>query len=158
MSCRVGCDEWSCGEASDIPEALFINVGKVKQDAQPVAGTNQIASRRSQTRSRVRRVREFEGDAMSKGVGATPDNAKRAQPCLVEHLESIEVWIDGLSPLEVKNDSQYALLEAVYEFANSTNNFDLPLRLGLKPEKTGDHRNSELLGVRRINSREGVNF
>src|SRR6266567_6783388 len=155
MGCRMGCDEWSRGEACNIPEALFIDVGKVKQDAQPVAGTNQIASRRSQTWSRVRRVREFEGDAVSKGVGATPDNAKRAQSCLVEHLDALEVWIDGLSPLEVKNDSQDALLEAVHEFANSTNNFDLPLRLSLKPEKTGDHRNGELLGVRRINSREG---
>src|SRR5437763_10682473 len=101
MGCRVGCDERCCGEASDIPEALFVDVGKIKQDAQSVAGTNQIPSRRGQPWPRVRRVREFERDAVSKGIGATPDNAKRAQPCVVKHLEGIEVCIDCLSPLEV---------------------------------------------------------
>src|SRR2546423_12811129 len=144
MGCRVGCDERSRGEVSDIPEALFIDVGKVKQDAQPVAGTNQVPSRRGQTWPGVRRVKEFERDAVSKGIGATPDNAKRAQSCLVEHLKGIEVCINCLSPLEVKNDSQYAQLEAVHEFVKSTNDFDLPFGLRLKPEKIGRHCNGEL--------------
>src|SRR6266480_4150413 len=110
MGCRVRCDQRGCGEASDIPETLFIDVGKVKQDAQPVAGTNQLPSSHGQTWPRVRRVREFEGDAVSKGIGPAPDNAKGAQSCLVEHFKGIEVRIDCLGPLEVKNDSQYAQL------------------------------------------------
>src|SRR6266567_4049360 len=105
MGCRVGCDQRGCGEAGNIPEALFIDVRKVKHDAQPVAGTNQVPSSRCQTWPGVRRVREFERDAVSKGIGTAPDNAKRAQSCLVEHLKGIEVCIDCLSPLEVKNDS-----------------------------------------------------
>src|SRR2546421_10711718 len=110
MGCRVSCDEWICGEAGDIPEALFIDVGKGKQDAQPVARTNQVPSSPGQTWPCVRRVRKFERDTVSKGIGPAPDNAKRAQSCLVEHFKGIEVCIDCLGPLEVKNDSQYAQL------------------------------------------------
>src|SRR5439155_10644314 len=137
---------------------LFIDVGKVKHDAQPVARTNQVPSSRCQTWTRVRRVRKFERDAVSKGIGATPDNAKRAQSCLVEHFKGIEVCINCLGPLEVKNDSQYAQLEAAHKFVNSTNDFDLPFRLRLEPEKTGCHRYGELLGEHRVNSWERREF
>src|SRR2546421_2492613 len=138
-------------EMSDIPEASFIDMGKIQQNAQAIAGTNQFSSSRSQTWPPIGSMRKLKWNSMPKCIGTAPDNAKRTQPCLEKHLKSIKVRINRFSPLKVKNDRQNARLEAMYQLVNGPHDFDLSPRLSLKSKETSSHRHGPALSEARIN-------
>src|ERR1700733_8220472 len=98
----------------------------------------------------------FEWNAMSKGIGTTPDNAQRTQSCLIKDLKCIQLRVDCLSPFNVQDDRQYIFLYTVQEFVNCTYNFNLSLRLCLKLEEMGNDCKCILLCHSGIDSREGT--
>src|SRR5438270_11610428 len=103
-------------------------------------------------------MRELEWNPIPKSIGAAPDKTERTQPCLVEHLKSIKIWINSFSSFKVKDDCHNAFLEAVFQFVIGTNNFDLSLRLRFKPEEASSHRDSPLLSEDGVKGWKGANF
>src|SRR5581483_9530740 len=88
-----------------------------------------------------------EGDAIAKGVGTAPDDAERAQPCLIEYLKRIKSGINGLRAFKMQNGGEDAFMQTMSQFIGGAHNLELPLRLSFKPEQTGRDGNRDTLSV-----------
>src|SRR5829696_1642533 len=73
---RMACDKWRVGERHHIPEACLVDVRKIDEDLQVVAGLDERPAFLSQAGTRIRRTGKSERDAMTEHVWAAPNDAK----------------------------------------------------------------------------------
>src|SRR2546430_6821645 len=119
--------QWRLGQPGYIPKTLLVEVGEVEHDAQVITSANQLSPGIGEAWSSVGRVWELERHAVSKDIGPAPDDAQRAQSCLVENLECIQSRIYSLSSLKVQNRSENALAQTGFQFINRANYLDLSI-------------------------------
>src|SRR5579885_3092871 len=101
---------------------------------------------------------KLEGDAMTESVGAAPDDAKRAQPRLIEYLKRVKSGIDCLRTLKMENSRENTRLQAMSQFIGGAHNLELPLRLSFKPEQASGDGDRDMLSIGGIKRRIGKNF
>src|SRR5947209_4289876 len=88
---------------------------EVDQDAEPVAGTDQLASQGGEAGSGVGRTIEVEGNALAERVSTAPDRTERTHSSSVKHLQCIEIIVDRLRPFNVQQGSEDAILETAFD-------------------------------------------
>src|SRR6266850_1080947 len=98
-------------ELGDVPEAAFVQVCEIDEDAELVALGNKAAADFRQSTADIGRGREPERDTFGESVGSAPHEAERAQPSLVEALEILEARFDRLSTFEVQNRRERAAVQ-----------------------------------------------
>ena len=101
-------DQRRVAELGDVPEALFVEMRKVDQDLQPVAGANQLLAEIGQARPGVGRRRTAKRHAVPERVRPAPHRAERAQPGLMQHIEGLELRVDRLRAFDMQNGGQHA--------------------------------------------------
>ncbi len=127
----MGRNQGRVSEGSDIPEAAFIDVRDVHDDAQSVARPHQLFAEVRQPGAGVRRVREQVWNSFTEIVGSTPDRAQRTQSGGIEKLQCVEPRIDGFGALEVDDRGQHAVLQTRAQLVERAHHADLALRVTL---------------------------
>src|SRR6266516_2394213 len=132
--------QWRFRKFGHIPKTLLIEMREVEHNAKAIAGADQLSPRVCQPRTGIGRMGKLERHAVSESIRSTPDYTKRAQSCLVENLERVQSRINSLCSLEVQDRSENALTQTCHQFTDGTNNLELFLCFGLKPEQACRYR------------------
>ena len=99
----MGRDQRRFGEAGDIPKALFGDVREIDENFHLVAGAHELFAGGGQAVAEIERGGKLEGDAMPEDVVAAPDRPQRSQARRVQHLEKVQIAVDGFGAFKVKN-------------------------------------------------------
>ena len=134
----VGSDERRGRERRHVPEALFGDVREVDENALFVAGAHQSLAGIGEARAEVGRVREAEGHAVAEDVGAAPDRPNGAEPGGVEHVEEVQVCVDGFGALDVEDGGKRAARHGGADVGGAAADGDRAVRGRLEAEQQGN--------------------
>ena len=101
MGVGMGRDQRRRRDRRHVVEALGVEVREVDEDAQLVAGPDQLAPERRQPRPGVGVARIAERHAVPEDRRPAPDRPERAQPRRMQEMERIEIGPDRLGALHV---------------------------------------------------------
>ena len=146
-------DQRRVAELGDVPEALFVEMRKVDQDLQPVAGANQLLAEIGQARPDVGRRRTAKRHAVPERVRPAPHRAERAQPGLMQHVEGLELRIDRLRAFDMQNGGQHAVIDAMADVLHRAADAHLPVRLAFDADQDRRHAPHGGLRGRKIERR-----
>ena len=98
---RVGVarDQRRGAQLRDVPEAFFVHVRQVHQDAELVAGAHQRLAGVRQSGPGVGRMGKQKWDAFAEIVGPTPHRTERPQAGGVEDFQHVQLGVDRLRRL-----------------------------------------------------------
>ena len=110
---RVGMrrDQRRFREARDIPKALFGDVREVDEDLHFVAGADELFTGRGQAVAGIGPAGKLERDAMAENVVPAPDRSERAQARRIQHLQKMQIAVDGFGAFEMKHHRQRSTLD-----------------------------------------------
>ena len=152
---RVGMrgDQRRIADRGDVPEAAFVQMRQIDQNPQPVAGADQRLAELGQTGAGIGRRRTAERHAVAERIRPAPDRAERAQPRRIQHVQDLEIRVDGLGAFDMKHRRQHVIGEAAFDVADSAADAKAPLRLPLDPEQQRRHGEDDPLRLGRIDGR-----
>ncbi len=134
----MGGDQRGGGELGDVPEAALGDVREVDEDALGVTGGDQALAGLGEAGAEIGRVREAERHAVAEDVGAAPDRADRAQARGIEHVEEVELLVDGLGAFDVEHGGDGAARHGGADVGGRAAHGELAVRGGLEPEQQAD--------------------
>ena len=112
----MGRDQRRLRQAGDIPKALFGDVREIDENLHLVAGVTSFSPAARQAVAEIGRGGKLEGHAMAENVVAAPDRPERAQARRVQHLQKIQIVVDGLAALEMKHHRQRSAFDRRADF------------------------------------------
>src|SRR5215204_480903 len=107
----MGRDQRRLRQVGYVEETAHVQVGQVDEDAQAIAGTDEMPALLAQPRTSVGRGGKPERDAFGIAVGTAPDEAQGAKPSAVAAFKVVGAQ-DRLRALQMQDGGDRSVCEA----------------------------------------------
>ena len=112
----MGRYKWSFRELCDIKESLFGNMREIDHDLQVVTSLDEAPARCSQAIAKIGAGGEVERHSAAKDVVSTPDRSERAQARGIENLKQMQILINRIRALEMKDHCEGMTIDCRLNF------------------------------------------